>query len=145
MSVRPYVCLSGLEGIRFHRPLIKIEVWFLLCRFLLSSLFLLQKFRVCDWWYNVKCEDASEFFDLNLDVMLLEGLESGPRNVVGDFEESLGDLSAQLALLSDLDFSSMPDLDLTDLWSFNPKILQKNSNNGFFIKFILIKSKTFFE
>ena len=65
---------------------------------------------MCDWWYNVKCEDASEFFDLNLDVMLLEGLESGPRNVVGDFEESLGDLSAQLALLSDLDFSSMPDL-----------------------------------
>ena len=25
---------------------------------------------MCDWWYNVKCEDSSEYFDLNLDIML---------------------------------------------------------------------------
>ena len=25
---------------------------------------------MCDWWYNVKCEDSSEYFDLNLDLML---------------------------------------------------------------------------
>ncbi len=31
-----------------------------------------QKHRVCDWWYNVKCEDATEFYDLNLDLLLLE-------------------------------------------------------------------------
>ena len=31
-----------------------------------------QKHRVCDWWYNVKCEDSTEFYDLNLDLMLLE-------------------------------------------------------------------------
>ena len=29
-----------------------------------------QEYRVCDWWYNVKCEDSSEYFDLNLDLML---------------------------------------------------------------------------
>eukprot|EP00095_Tigriopus_kingsejongensis_P001827 maker-scaffold10_size831480-snap-gene-4.11 protein:Tk01827 transcript:maker-scaffold10_size831480-snap-gene-4.11-mRNA-1 annotation:"conserved hypothetical protein" len=31
-----------------------------------------QKHRVCDWWYNVKCEDSAEFYDLNLDLILLE-------------------------------------------------------------------------
>ncbi len=31
-----------------------------------------QKHRVCDWWYNVKCEDSTEFYDLNLDLLLLE-------------------------------------------------------------------------
>ena len=31
-----------------------------------------QKHRVCDWWYNVKCEDATEFYDLNLDLLLLD-------------------------------------------------------------------------
>ena len=31
-----------------------------------------QKHRVCDWWYNVKCEDSTEFYDLNLDLVLLE-------------------------------------------------------------------------
>ena len=31
-----------------------------------------QKHRVCDWWYNVKCEDSTEFYDLNLDLILLE-------------------------------------------------------------------------
>jgi hypothetical protein len=25
-----------------------------------------QKHRVCDWWYNVKCEESPEFYDLNL-------------------------------------------------------------------------------
>ena len=29
-----------------------------------------QEYRVCDWWYNVKCEDSAEYFDLNLDLML---------------------------------------------------------------------------
>ena len=33
---------------------------------------------MCDWWYNVKCEDSTEFFDLNLDVMLLEGKVDQP-------------------------------------------------------------------
>lgn len=27
---------------------------------------------MCDWWYNVKCEDSTEFFDLNLDLLLAE-------------------------------------------------------------------------
>ena len=37
-----------------------------------------QKHRVCDWWYNVKCEDATEFYDLNLDLLLLDkGVSSG--------------------------------------------------------------------
>ena len=27
---------------------------------------------MCDWWYNVKCEDATEFYDLNLDLLLLD-------------------------------------------------------------------------
>ena len=31
-----------------------------------------QKHRVCDWWYNVKCEDSTEFYDLNLDLLLLD-------------------------------------------------------------------------
>ena len=31
-----------------------------------------QKHRVCDWWYNVKCEDSTEFYDLNLDLILME-------------------------------------------------------------------------
>ena len=38
-----------------------------------------QKHRVCDWWYNVKCEDAAEFYDLNLDLLLLEN-NKGARN-----------------------------------------------------------------
>ena len=36
---------------------------------------------MCDWWYNVKCEDSTEFFDLNLDVMLLEGGAGGAGEV----------------------------------------------------------------
>ena len=27
---------------------------------------------MCDWWYNVKCEDATEFYDLNLDLLLMD-------------------------------------------------------------------------
>ena len=37
-----------------------------------------QKHRVCDWWYNVKCEDSTEFYDLNLDLLLLEKRKGGP-------------------------------------------------------------------
>ena len=29
-----------------------------------------QEFRVCDWWYNVKCENSAEYFDRNLDLMI---------------------------------------------------------------------------
>ena len=36
-----------------------------------------QEYRVCDWWYNVKCEDSSEYFDLNLDLMLEDQRKSG--------------------------------------------------------------------
>ena len=36
-----------------------------------------QKHRVCDWWYNVKCEDSTEFYDLNLDLLLLEKRNNG--------------------------------------------------------------------
>ena len=38
-----------------------------------------QKHRVCDWWYNVKCEDSTEFYDLNLDLLLLEKKKDGVR------------------------------------------------------------------
>ena len=38
-----------------------------------------QKHRVCDWWYNVKCEDSTEFYDLNLDLLLLEKKKDGSR------------------------------------------------------------------
>ena len=37
-----------------------------------------QKHRVCDWWYNVKCEDSTEFYDLNLDLILLENKKQQP-------------------------------------------------------------------
>ena len=40
-----------------------------------------QKHRVCDWWYNVKCEDATEFYDLNLDLLLLENQKTQKMNV----------------------------------------------------------------
>ena len=36
-----------------------------------------QEFRVCDWWYNVKCEDSSEYFDLNPDLMLEDQASRG--------------------------------------------------------------------
>ena len=29
-----------------------------------------QKHRVCDWWYNVKCEESPEFYDLNLVLVI---------------------------------------------------------------------------
>ena len=32
---------------------------------------------MCDWWYNVKCEDSTEFYDLNLDLLLLEKRNGG--------------------------------------------------------------------
>ena len=32
-----------------------------------------QEFRVCDWWYNVKCENSAEYFDRNLDLMIQVG------------------------------------------------------------------------
>ena len=49
-----------------------------------------QEFRVCDWWYNVKCENSAEYFDRNLDLMIQVGwrrsnlgslkfLDSGPK------------------------------------------------------------------
>ena len=52
-----------------------------------------QEHRVCDWWYNVKCEDSSEYFDLNLDLMLEDQRKSG-----GLASNSLGlDLSSIVA------------------------------------------------
>ena len=53
-----------------------------------------QEFRVCDWWYNVKCEDSSEYFDLNLDLMLEDQASRGS----GLASNSLGlDLSSIVA------------------------------------------------
>ena len=40
----------------------------------------LQEFRVCDWWYNVKCENSAEYFDRNLDIMIQVGGHTGRCN-----------------------------------------------------------------
>ena len=71
-----------------------------------------QEHRVCDWWYNVKCEDSSEYFDLNLDIMLDQ-----------DQRQRGSSASSSLALdLSDLDdlgpsLASKVDFGLLDLAS----------------------------
>ena len=74
-----------------------------------------QEYRVCDWWYNVKCEDSSEYFDLNLDLML----EDQKKSSGGLSSNSLGlDISTLIAE-NDLDpnFASQVDFGLLDLAS----------------------------
>ena len=74
-----------------------------------------QEYRVCDWWYNVKCEDSSEYFDLNLDLMLEDQRKTGS----GLSSNSLGlDLSSIVAE-DDLgpNLASKVDFGLLDLAS----------------------------
>ena len=74
-----------------------------------------QEHRVCDWWYNVKCEDSSEYFDLNLDIMLDQ--DQGKR---GSSSSSLAlDLSSLSAAEEDLGprLASKVDFGLLDLAS----------------------------
>ena len=81
-----------------------------------------QEYRVCDWWYNVKCEDSSEYFDLNLDLMLEDKRKSSERltsNSLGldlsSLVEAEGDLGPSLA--SKVDFGL---LDLTSQLGLSP-------------------------
>ena len=70
---------------------------------------------MCDWWYNVKCEDSSEYFDLNLDLML----EDQKKSSGGLSSNSLGlDISSLIAE-NDLDpsLASQVDFGLLDLAS----------------------------
>ncbi|XP_076366070.1 U-scoloptoxin(01)-Cw1a-like isoform X2 [Tachypleus tridentatus] len=32
-----------------------------------------QPYRVCDWWYNVDCEQATSFYDVNNDLYIVNG------------------------------------------------------------------------
>jgi len=96
-----------------------------------------QEFRVCDWWYNVKCENSAEYFDRNLDLMIQDqqrnslsssssssslGLdlsnlvEDGPS--LGPFSSKVdfGLLASELGL-SDTSGSLLDSLDYLDLTS----------------------------
>ena len=92
-----------------------------------------QKHRVCDWWYNVKCEDATEFYDLNLDLLLLDKGVSPtqatslnvppPIDPLSEFSNSIdsglltGDLPLDLLAGSDSELDSLilDDLVLSNL------------------------------
>ena len=71
-----------------------------------------QKHRVCDWWYNVKCEDSTEFYDLNLDLLLLENEKrnGGSRQVLpavpAGIDPVAGLVSLDNSLLSSLGSSA---------------------------------------
>ncbi|XP_076309599.1 U-scoloptoxin(01)-Cw1a-like [Tachypleus tridentatus] len=32
-----------------------------------------QQYRVCDWWYNVDCNQATSFYDINKDLYVVNG------------------------------------------------------------------------
>lgn len=70
---------------------------------------------MCDWWYNVKCEDSSEYFDLNLDLMLEDQRKSGGSIASNSLGLDLSSIVAEDDLGSEL--ASKVDFGLLDLAS----------------------------
>ena len=102
-----------------------------------------QKHRVCDWWYNVKCEDSTEFYDLNLDLLLLEKGVSPtqatnlnippPIDPLASFGQSLsGSLPLDLLGGSDAELDSLilDDLVLSNLLSGNRRMDTGDSDHN---------------
>ena len=97
-----------------------------------------QKHRVCDWWYNVKCEDSTEFYDLNLDLLLLEKgvspTQASNLNIPPPIDPlaSFGSLPLDLLGGSDAELDSLilDDLVLSNLLSGNNRRMDNSDSEN---------------
>ena len=97
-----------------------------------------QKHRVCDWWYNVKCEDSTEFYDLNLDLLLLEKgvspTQDSNLNIPPPIDPlaSFGSLPLDLLGGSDAELDSLilDDLVLSNLLSGNNRRMDNSDSEN---------------
>merc|ERR1711874_229479 len=54
-----------------------------------------QQYFVCDWWFNVDCSLAEQFFSLNEEVAAEREANSGPGGAGGDYNQGQGGQGGQ--------------------------------------------------
>ena len=80
-----------------------------------------QEFRVCDWWYNVKCENSAEYFDRNLDLMIQVPPPPPERELIQTHSHSFTQDQQRNSLSSSSSSSSL-GLDLSNLVEDGPSL-----------------------
>ena len=89
-----------------------------------------QEFRVCDWWYNVKCENSAEYFDRNLDLMI-QVPPPPERELIQTHSHSFTQDQQRNSLSSSSSSSSL-GLDLSNLVEDGPSLGPFSSKVSFF-------------